>query len=186
MKNKNIIIKKTCSFYVSEYHLVTMLLPYIKQKIEEKSAIKTLLEESIKSNMETLIAGINLSDDDKEKILNLNWQKTIPYKYEAIEEQLNQITNRTENMNIIVSGNSEYINLVNKNIEKWLKKTNKNIKNITINNCYEVIQFNANINEILDKHDKILNTSGEQEIEEIFAGYKKTSDISLEKTNIGF
>lgn len=173
MKNENIILKKTCSFYISEYHLVTMLLPYIKQKIDEKNAIKTLLEDNIKSNMETLIAGVNLNEDNKEKILNLNWQKTSPYKYEVIENELNQITNRTENMNIIVSGKSEYIDVVNRNIEKWLKKTSKKLKSVTINNCYEVIQFNQNIKEILDKHDKILNTSGEQEIENVFDGYKK-------------
>ena len=65
MKNEKIILKKTCSFYISEYHLVTMLLPYIKQKIDEKNAIKTLLEDNIKSNMETLISGVNLSSDNK-------------------------------------------------------------------------------------------------------------------------
>ena len=47
------------------------------------------------------------------------------------------------------------------------------INKITIINCYEVMQFNNNVKEILDKHDKILNTSGEMEIEKVFEGYVK-------------
>ena len=48
---------------------------------------------------------------------------------------------------------------------------------ITIVNCYEIIEFNGSINEILDSHDKILNTSGEKEIEEVFDEYKRTEKI---------
>ena len=32
-------IKKICSFYVSDWHLVTMLLPYINRQIDEKAKI---------------------------------------------------------------------------------------------------------------------------------------------------
>ena len=42
-------------------------------------------------------------------------------------------------------------------------------------NCYEIIEFNGSITEILDKHDKILNTSGEKEIKEIFTDYEKSN-----------
>ena len=35
------------------------------------------------------------------------------------------------------------------------------------------MQFNSSIKEILEKHDKILNTSGEKEINEVFDGYEK-------------
>ena len=42
---------------------------------------------------------------------------------------------------------------------------------IKIINCYEVEDFNINIKEILGKHDKILNTSGEKNIAEVFEGY---------------
>ena len=44
--------------------------------------------------------------------------------------------------------------------------------------CYEIIEFNGSINEILDKHDKILNTSGEKEIEEVFGEYQRKQKIS--------
>ena len=55
------------------------------------------------------------------------------------------------------------------------KNKGKNI-NIKIINCYEVTEFNGNITEILDKHNKILNTAGEKEIEEVFEGYRKNVD----------
>lgn len=39
--------------------------------------------------------------------------------------------------------------------------------------------FNDNIKEILDKHGKIFNTSGEHDIEEIFEGYNKDEKLSV-------
>ena len=55
-------------------------------------------------------------------------------------------------------------------------------KEITLVNCYEITQFNENIREILDIHDKILNTSGEKNIEEVFAGYDSEQN---KKANTG-
>ena len=40
-------IEKLCSFYVSDWHLVTMLLPYINKQINEKANIITILESDI-------------------------------------------------------------------------------------------------------------------------------------------
>ena len=58
-------------------------------------------------------------------------------------------------------------------IEKiWYKNENKYQEvNIKIIDCYEVGEFNLNLQEILHKHDKILNTSGEKEICDVFEGY---------------
>ena len=36
MVTKENKLEKTCSFYVSEYHLEMILVPYINKKIEEK------------------------------------------------------------------------------------------------------------------------------------------------------
>ena len=38
------------------------------------------------------------------------------------------------------------------------------------------MRFNQNMEEILSKHDKILNTSGEKNIEDIFEGYVKNEE----------
>ena len=37
VQNKN--IEKMCSFYVSEYHLEMILVPFINKKIEEKENV---------------------------------------------------------------------------------------------------------------------------------------------------
>ena len=48
-------IEKLCSFYVSDWHLVTMLLPYINKEINENANIITILENNIEENIKTLI-----------------------------------------------------------------------------------------------------------------------------------
>ena len=39
--------------------------------------------------------------------------------------------------------------------------------NIIINNCYDVTKMNKNINEVLSQYDKLLNTSGIQDIKNV-------------------
>ena len=165
-------VEKICSFYVSDWHLVTMLLPYINKKIEEKSKITTILEKDIESNIETLVEKLNLKKS--EKILEINWKKQEVKKYSKLAQILSkQIDNNvTENI-ILVNGTKEYIDKVNKNLNKYISNLKENKTKIKIINFYEVLEFNYNITEILDEHDKILNTSGEKEIYEVFEGYEK-------------
>ena len=90
-------------------------------------------------------------------------------KYSETNKKLENLSK--DNLNIIlVNGRKNFIDAVNENIERALNKKARNL-NIKIINCYEVIEFNKNILNILDKHDKILNTSGEKEIEEVFEDY---------------
>ncbi len=165
-------VEKICSFYVSDWHLVTMLLPYINKKIEEKSKITTILEKDIESNIETLVEKLNLKKS--EKILEINWKKQEVKKYSKLAQILSkQIDyNVTENI-ILVNGTKEYIDKVNKNLNKYISNLKENKTKIKIINFYEVLEFNYNITEILDEHDKILNTSGEKEIYEVFEGYER-------------
>ena len=163
-------ITKLCSFYISDWHLVTMLLPYINKKINEQTKIATILEKDIKQNITTLVEKLNLKN--KEKVLELNWGKT--------EQRKNVFSNMNENKEVvvIVNGEKEFIERKNKKIQQYLSTHKINAK-IKIINCYEIVDFNGSINEILQEHDKILNTSGEKEISEIFEDYKKnTCDIS--------
>ena len=159
-------LMKFCSFYVSEWHLITMLLPYINQKINEQAKIATILENNIEENVTTLLQKLNLKN--KEKIQNINWNK---------EERKNIFSNLNESNKeiiIIVNGKNEFIKSKNEKIEKYLK-THKINQKIKIINCYELIEFNGSITEILDEHDKILNTSGEKEITDVFEDYEKES-----------
>ena len=162
MESQGKNLTKLCSFYVSDWHLVTMLLPYINQKINEQAKIATILEKNIKSNVTTLVEKLNLKN--KEKILNLNWKKN---------EKLN-INELKQNQDVIifVNGTEKFIEKKNNKLEIYDKL--HSLKNkIKIVNCYEITNYKGSITEILDKHDKILNTSGEREISEIFENYKK-------------
>lgn len=164
-------IEKICSFYVSDWHLVTMLLPYINKQINEKANIITILENDIEENIKTLIKRLNLKNE--EKILNLNWKKTNGIKYSEIERKLKNLK-KEQILNVVfINGKKEYIDMTNKNVEKFLSENKNKYKNINIKiiNCFEVSEFTINMQEILHNHDKILNTSGEKEINEVFEGY---------------
>lgn len=173
MKKENKRVERLCSFYVSEWHLVTMLLPYINNKIEEDTKVVTILENNIEENIKTLIEKLNLKK--KDDILKINWKNIKSKKYAEIEEILNKEISKTKNNIILINGHKDYIEKNNQNIEKWINKSE--INNIKIINLFEVTEFNHNITEILDAHDRILNTSGEKEIEEVFEGYTRNKEV---------
>lgn len=163
-------LKRLCGFCINEWHLTTMILPYLNNKINEKYKIITFLEKNIEDNIKTLTEKLNLKNE--EKIKNINWKNTSIKRYKTISNNL-EVTNENSNNIIFIYGNKEYIDLANTKINKWVN-SNKNIENkIEIVNCYDITDFNYNINEILSANDKIINTSGEREIEEVFENYKK-------------
>ncbi len=176
MKNEDFIIEKICSFYVNDWHLTTMTLPRINKQIEENIKIVTLLEKGIKNNIIELLSKMNLSEELKKKILDIDWTSNETCKYSDIEKKLQKSLKKQSKIEIFVNGSNEYIQLINEAIEKYAKKNIKKLKNkeISVVNCYEVTQF-SNISEILNKHELILNTSGTKQIEEVFTGYKKIS-----------
>ena len=169
-------IKKICSFSVSKWHLVTMLAPYLSKEVENKQQICTYFETDMQDIIEEFLSKLTLNPQDKQELEYLNWHSNKECKYIQINELLNSI--QEQKIIFIVSGTKNYIEKVNMNINKVVRK-NKIKKEITIINCYEVMQFNNNIKQILDTHDKILNTSGEREIGEIFEDYRKSEQDAV-------
>lgn len=170
---KNIL--KICSFYVSDWHLTAMLLPYIEEAVEKQEHLNTILEKNISYNMKEILTRIKISERKKEEIIKIGWENKKLTKYSEIKKYMDKITKDKREVTLIIEGTKETIENINKSIERWIKKSEKKIqrKQIKIINCYEVTEFNKDLNEILDKHDKILNTSGIHEIEEMYAGYAK-------------
>lgn len=165
-----------CSFYISEWHLVTMMLPYINKQLNEKANIITFLENNIEKNIHTLISKLNLKNE--KEVLKIDWKKTEGIKYSEIEKKIN-LDNEVDSI-IFISGSKNYIESVHENLKR---KFNSELdqckdKKIKIIDCYEVTEFNGNIRDILDSHDKILNTAGEKEISEVFEGYHKAESAS--------
>ena len=100
-------VEKICSFYVSDWHLVTMLLPYINKEINEKANIITILEKDIDKNVETLINKLNLKN--REKILSLNWKKTNGIKYSEVKKNINKEILEDKLNIIFINGKKSYI-----------------------------------------------------------------------------
>ena len=149
---------KTCSFYTSDYHFEMITLPYIDKKIEENKEVIILTENNLDITVKKLIANINLNQDKKEKILHLNWTNDDLNKFKLI----NKNTENNKNMVIFIKGNENYINNINKNIEKWTE----NNKNIKVIDCYDLEEISEKIDEVASNYNKVLSTKGEKNVSE--------------------
>lgn len=132
-------LDKICSFYVSEFHLEMILVPYINEKIEKNERVIILTQKNLSKTIEILISKMNLNKENKEKILKLNWDG---------EEKI------IENSNIIIIGSPKYIEEKNEQI--------KEIKAISIVDCYDFEEIKNNIDNIAKKYQKNLNTLGKE------------------------
>ena len=94
--------QKMCCIYVSDFHLEMILVPYIKQKMKENENIIIETEKNLNKTIELLISRLNLSDEEKNKIINIGWNKG--------DKELKN------NSNIIVVGTKKYIKKINDKI----------------------------------------------------------------------
>ncbi len=168
MLNEN-NFKRMCSFYVSDIHLSTMILPYLSEKLEKGEILTTFLEKDIQREMELLVSKTNIRESLKNIIKNIDWNKTDIIKYTELEKKLKKYDGR---VNILVTGTEDYINHTSKNLQKYLQKNN----NIKINeiDAYELEENKNKFNEILKRYTYMLNTSGEYLVTDIF----KSEDIN--------
>lgn len=168
---------KLCSFYVSQWHLITMLLPYINRKIDEEVKIATILETNIEEKIITFVNKLRIPNENN--ILKINWKNTKSIKYNNLKRIIEK--NIGGNILLIINGSKEYIKDANSAIYQYYRNNIKKIKEtktvLKVVDCYSIVDFNTNIMEILDDHDKILNTSGEKEITDIFEDYVRNKKI---------
>ena len=127
--------EKICCFYVSEFHLEMILVPYKKKKINEDITIIT--QKKLRETLETLISKINLKEENKEKILKLGWNGEQDIK---------------DNSNVIIIGTKEFIKDKNKELE------GKNI--LSVLDCYEFEKEKDDIENIVKQYKNSLNTLG--------------------------
>lgn len=149
--------KRLCCFYVNDIHLITKLLPYINKRINESTKVITILEKDISESVKKVMNRIQGKKSNE--LLQIDWtNKNLNYLYEC----------DVENKLILISGNDQFMNKANAIL------TNKK-ENCTILNCYEMLQANSKLQKILDEHDKVVNTAGEKNPEEVFTGYMRKS-----------
>lgn len=163
-------IKKVCGFNISSIHFSMMILPYIKKELEAKKDVITILEANLEKNINQILSKLTITDEEKEKILNINWKKT-DIKESRIQKYIREKIADNDNLDIIVYGSEQYIKCAGQVIDTVLEGNVKKNKNIKIIDCYSINDFNENIKEILGNHDTMFNTSGEHKIEDVFEGY---------------
>lgn len=133
-------LEKICSFYVSDFHLEMILLPYINDKIKNQEKVEIITEKDLSETIRILVSRMNLKEEDKQQILNMNWK----INEKKIED----------NSNAIIIGSKEYIQKQNVQIE------NNFYKNLSIINCFDFEEVKNDISDIINNHDKSLNTIG--------------------------
>jgi len=153
--NRNQITKeKVCAFYASDYHFEMMSLPYINERIEKNDEIIVITENNLEDTISNLISKMNLQESKKEKILNIDWKNNDLDKFKMIKDNLKNEKNSV----IFIKGKANYIKNINENIEKWTKD-NTCAKVI---DCYDIEEIGEDMNDVMKKYTKILNTSGEK------------------------
>ncbi len=100
----------------------------------------------------------------QKSILDIDWETTKTIKYDMIKQKLQNIKKQGKDVNILINGEKEYIEMANEIVEKIIKNTNIQ-KQINILNCYNVTGL-SNVSEIASNHDFIINTSGVKKTEE--------------------
>lgn len=160
MVKTNYNVKRVCSFYGSDWHLITMILPHLNKELNKQITVKTILETNVKNKVEILLSKINLKDEDRNNILNIGWEEKTNINEDLIK---NLLAENNKEIEIIINGNNNYIESANKKIEEYIQNNEVRDKKITIINCYYIDDenVNTNIKEILAKNDSVLKTLGE-------------------------
>ena len=100
---------KVCGFYVSSIHLVTMILPYLREKLYSEIKFETFFEYNLNENINNILAKLIINEEDKQKILKINWKNTKMKKYSVIEKNLKCIFENNKEITLLISGSQKYI-----------------------------------------------------------------------------
>lgn len=139
--------ESSCAFYASDYHFEMIILPYINKKLQEDKNIYVFTQNNLEQTINILVEKVNLKNNVKENILNINWKNEDNNKYDKL------IKDNKEKI-VFIKGNEEYIEKINNNLNQ-IKKDKK----IEIVDCYNVEEVQNKIENISKKYKNILVTS---------------------------
>lgn len=147
--------ERICSFYASDFHLEMIILPYINKEIERNKRVFVVTEENLEDSIRILMSKINLDENRKRKILDLNWSNNYIKIIESIKEKIKN----NEEICVIVNGKEKFVEEINDIIEQENGESS-----ITIIDCYKIDDIKKHMQDVIIKHSRILNTSGIQKI----------------------
>ena len=154
--------QKICSFYISEFHLLTILLPYINEKILEQKKVAVILQKDITKNVTSYLENVRNLNLNNEKIIEIGWNKT----------EQTKLNKNLEGKEVIVIGDKEYIEEINSIVERKY-----NVSEIL--NCYKVSDIER-IDKVLENHDKVLKIEGKIDVKNFSQNAQKRRTIKTQ------
>lgn len=139
MITKELIKNKSCLFCASDYHLEMILLPYIKQRINNSKFV-VFTQDDLEDTLKKVLNSTNIEDKLKEKIININWKRKESVK-DFIKDERNTI--------VIINGDYNYIQSINNKILD---------RNIEIIDCFHIDDLNVDVSVLYKKYSNVLNT----------------------------
>lgn len=153
MSKNQLTKEKSCIFYSGDYHFEMISLPYISKKIDDNKEIVILNENNLEDTINILISRINLNNYKKDKLLHLDWSNNIKNKLNTIKN----ISNESKETIVFIKGSIEFIENQNKKILEI-----NNQQKVTVIDCYEIQDVMNNLDSIMNKYSKVINTVGEK------------------------
>ena len=152
MLKKDKTKEKNCLFFASDYHFEMISLPYINKSIKNNKEVIVISENNLENTINKLLLQVNLEDDEKDKILKIDWKNNDFDKFKEIKEA----DKEKRSTIVFIKGKENYIKNVNKNLENWINDDNK----IEIIDCYDINEIEDNVEEITKKYNNILVNAG--------------------------
>ena len=143
--------EKLCLFFASDYHFEMISLPYINENLKKDKNVIVITENNLKGTVNKLLENINLTEEERNRIINIDWENNDLNKFKQIKKA------KSENKEtiIFVKGKENYIDNINKNIENWIS-----VKDIKVVDCYDINEVQNNVSNIVRRYGKLLSTSG--------------------------
>lgn len=142
MVTKDLKVTKMCLFCASEYHLEMILMPYLNKNLD-KTKFVILTEDNLEATVKVVLKKLNITDELKKKIWNLNWKN----------RSLNEVSEFIDcNTTLIINGKKDFIENINKELNENFQQSMKII------NCFHVSEQDIDIEEISKEYSCILNT----------------------------
>lgn len=129
---------KTCSFFVSSTHLLTIILPYINEKMNEGKNVKILSQTDLSDDVRKYLKSVK--EFNNENIKKICWNNKREYK------------DLDENTLLFIIGD-----------KKFVDRTDFEYANCETVKCYEIENID-NIEETIQKHEFYLRTDGKLKI----------------------
>ena len=153
--------EKSCMIYVSDYHFEMIGLLNIRKDLKENKKVIILTQNNLTKTAKTVISKINLKDEERETLENLDWTNNI--------DKISKDVLDNGNISIYIKGNEDFIRNQNDRIKKILFESkevalNENSENyetrkISIVDCYNYFEIEGKANELSNKYKKKLTTS---------------------------